>query len=257
MAFLSGFAIRSQSVFGMALISFAALIAASATPALADVIVLQSSAPSLASGQTIKGAGKIVVPSGKSAVLMLPNGSTKTVAGPFEGTADSLTKGLDRNAALIDSVTNFIKTGGATTSNVGATRGLGPARPQASASSGRPFSWREVPIEASGDVCIEKGAPLSLTRARSQGDQDITLVDMATAKRAIVSFKAGEVTAAWPAQIDPAGGGIAVLVPNATMQRIRLQQVENVPGESETVARLYAQRCVSQMQAYLKGLSGR
>ena len=224
--------------------------------ARADVIVIQSSAPSLKSGQTIKGNGKIIVPSGKSAVLMLPNGSTKTLSGPFEGTAASLTKGLNRNAALLDSVTNYIRTGGANTSNVGATRGIAPPQRQggAAAHSGS-FSWREVPVEASGDICVEKGAPITLTRGNTQASEDITIVDMKSAKRAVVSFASGVGVADWPADIDPANGGVAVLAPRQKMKRLRMHLIDKVPAADETVKVLYAQRCVSQMQAYLAGLT--
>lgn len=228
----------------------AGLVAAG--PAFADVMVLQSSAPALKAGATLKDDQKIAVPSGRTAVLMLPNGSTKTVTGPFEGLAGTFTKGLSRNSALWESVNEYVRTGGTSTNNVGATRGLTVARPQPTAGGG--FSWTKIPVSANGDVCVQKGAELALERAHAGGELTITMVDLKSAQRAVVRFPAGVRTAKWPAALEVGVRTYAVLSPGAPMKKIQLRMISELPQADNVLRVLHGQRCLGQVQRYISGL---
>ena len=171
------------------LVSFVAFSVAGSVAASADLIVLQSSAPGLKSGSSLSDSANINIPSGKSAVFVLPSGATKTVSGPYSGKASDFTKGQSTNAALLDAVKKYVSTGGADTSGVGAMRSAGPSRSRKRGG----FSWTEVPINANGDYCLAKGERLML--ARSPGDTralDVTLIDMQSSTRAKVSFERGK-----------------------------------------------------------------
>ncbi|MEM9028932.1 MAG: hypothetical protein AAGC70_11245 [Pseudomonadota bacterium] len=246
-----------RRAFTVSALASCACAAAAVSTAVADVIVLQSSAPSLKAGRTLKSVDAISVPSGNSVVLMLPNGATKTVTGPFQGKASAFTKGLSRNAALWDSVKKYVQTGGTTTSSVGATRGFAPPLQPRAADSGSAaaFSWRHIPISASGDVCVARGQSLLLTRERAAGPLKLTLVDFKSAKRTVINFAAGARTAPWPADVEPRAERYALMTPSRDMITIRLRLIAQLPDKDRALQVLHGERCMSQLHMVLRAFN--
>lgn len=78
---------RITNQFATIVFAFAALLAASAIPALADSEVLESDVTDYPVGTKIDDETRIVMPDeSKIRVLIVTTGSTKTLQGPYEGT---------------------------------------------------------------------------------------------------------------------------------------------------------------------------
>jgi len=163
-----------------------------------------------------------------------------------------LSQGERRDDALWQKVGELIKTGGSSAQKTGAVRGarsgdaVGPQRRF-------PFSWREIPIDTEGDVCVENGARLTLWRSAALLAGRITVVDTAGATRAEVRFAAGVNTAPWPAEITPKVGAFTFLVPERPTRQIRLRLIQPLPAADETLRLLNSQRCLMQLDAWLRG----
>ncbi len=225
--------------------------------ALANVMVLQSTAPGLKAGATLSPDQSIKIPSGKTAVLMLPNGATKTLSGPFDAKAQTLTQGLQRNAALWNSVKDYVRTGGSKSNKVGATRGLAPAAgPTLAGESGWSggFSWTRIPVTAKGDVCVHSGSEILFVRSQARAPLKVTMVEMQRSLRAVLSFEAGARVAAWPKTFQPGVKRYALLAPNQPMSQIQLRMIDQLPDDENILRVLFGQRCLAQVAAYVRGL---
>ena len=234
----------------LAIAAGAALAAGAVGHAQADVIVLKSSVPGLSAGRTLTDAETLEIPAGKSALLVLPSGATKTVNGPLSTKVASLTTGHSPNAALLDAVRKYVETGGTRTGAVGATRSAVPTL----AAAPKPFSWTEVPLSVAGDYCVDKGSPLALVRDVSSGDLDVTVIDLQNSIRARAHFPSGSKRARWPAEIEPTVGKYAFVIGGQPLRQIRLRPIDPLPGDEETLRVLFTQRCESQVEAYLQAL---
>jgi hypothetical protein len=248
--------LRSLALAGLA--TLAAWAAASA-PAASEILVLQSAVAGLKPGEEIKDGTRISVPSGQSVVVMLPSGKTRTLRGPFAATAGELSKGEVRDDAIWKQVGEMLRTGGTSEKSVGATRGIAAARPAAPAPAAappaQPFSWRNVPIDAEGDVCVEKGVGLALVRGSAASPLRLTLVDVAASQRAEVAFAAGAAQMPWPSTVPIKVGAFALLVPERPMRQVRLRILDPLPDAESTLRVLSQQRCQRQAESWLRGLA--
>ncbi|MBU2532444.1 MAG: hypothetical protein KKB37_06865 [Alphaproteobacteria bacterium] len=239
------------ATFQMALRAVALLAAFSvgASVAAAQVIIVKSSAKDLRAGTLLDAKAKVSIPQGAQAVFVLPSGATRTVSGPFEGTAAELTKGVKSNPDVFEAVKRYVRTGGTTAKGVGAMRSAVATsfmRPV-------PFSWRAIPVFTSGDVCIEKNARLSLVRAGTSRPETYTIVEMQSNRRVRVSFDAGESSAPWPLdlKIDPRST-YAVLAEDRPMRQLRMRVIDPLPQQEDTLQVLHGQRCEGQFRAYIR-----
>jgi len=226
-------------------------MAASSSTATAQVIVVQSTADGLKVGSTIGNDKTISIPTGKKAMFVLPSGSTRTVSGPFDGKAADLTKGVKANPSLLAAVKQYVKTGGANQRTMGALRSAAPA----AFSRSLPFSWHAVPASTNGDYCIERGAQLSVVRARAGRMQTVTIINLKTKQRSQTGFDANQKSIPWPDNIalDP-GATYAVLLQGSPMRRLRLRMIAPLPSREDTLQVLHGQRCQNQFRAYLAQL---
>lgn len=229
----------------------AAFVAMGAHAAQAEVIVVGSSAPQLKSGQILSNTARISIPGGASIVVVLPSGATRTINGPFEGKASELTRGVRTDTALFDAVKKYVRTGGSDKGMVGAMRS---AAPQAASAHLERFSWREIPVNAQGDICVEKGAQLTLIRSRAGKAQSVTVVNMNSNNRAKVYFAATATSVPWPSELAPESGSFAFLSAQRSMRQIRLRLITPLPTPAETLRVLHGQRCRLQFQAYLASI---
>ena len=250
--FLSGTAKQTtgarKAFMGLAASVFA--MALGTTAASAQVIVVQSTAPGLNAGKLLTDDAKVTIPKGAKAIFVLPSGATRTVAGPFKGRAKDLTKGVKANPGVFDAVRRYVETGGSNQRNVGAVRS---AVPVTARGKPLPFSWSAIPVTASGDYCVKKGAAVSLIRARVADQRAITIIDMASRRRARVAFKAGADSVAWPDDltINP-GVTYAMLTDGRPARQLRMRTISPLPTREDTLQVLHGQRCQSQFRAFIR-----
>lgn len=231
-----------------ALAAAAALVAAS-LPAAADLIVLGGKGSSYQPGTVLSDSQSIDLPAGARLQVMLPSGATQTLSGPLKSAVKDITKGEKVDQGLWDRVGSLVK-GGGSERPTGATRSAtgGAEKPL-------PFSWSEVPIDATGDICVEKGAKLSLVRGTTSKQLDITVVEKAAAARAKAIFAEGAGKAAWPSELEPKVGSYLLLVPDRPMREVTLRILSPLPGRAEALRVLHSQRCETQLKALVREIA--
>lgn len=69
----------------LAMMALMALMAASKAAAAGDVVILESTAPQVAVGDVIDEAHPVVIPAGASVSMIMSDGETRLVEGPYEG----------------------------------------------------------------------------------------------------------------------------------------------------------------------------
>ncbi len=220
----------------------------------AQVIVVQSKVKGLQAGKLLDEASNVRIPKGQSVLFVLPSGATRAVSGPFNGRAADLTKGVKSNPGVFDAVKRYVKSGGANRRNVGALRSAAPAF---ALGKRIPFSWTKVPLTASGDYCLKKGANVVLVRSRPAREQVVTIVDMRSQRRAQVTFPAGKDSVAWPEEIPvDAGSTYALLRVKQPMRKLRIRMISPLPRTEHTLQVLHSQRCSNQFRAYIREIQG-
>lgn len=242
---------RSRVHALLASVTIIMAVAATSMAAVAQVIVVQSTAKNLKSGTAISNTETVNIPAGKQAVFVLPSGATRTVTGPFNGKAAELTKGVKANPGVFDAVKQYVVTGGASKKTVGAMRSAMPT--PTAMSGGLPFSWRTVPVTTSGDHCIEKNADIQLVRQHTGREQTVTIVDMKSQRRVAVVFAAGAKSAPWPddLEVDPKAT-YAVLMKDWPVRKLRMRLITPLPAREDTLQVLHGQRCASQFRAFIR-----
>lgn len=247
---------KHPSISAAIVLAGSMVLGAIAGPASADVIVIGSNAPGLKAGTVLADGSTLEVPQGAEVTIMLPSGRTTRIAGPQKRPVAELAKGERVDKSIWDSVADYVrKQGQADERRIGAVRSIAP--PSSAASTGKAaFSWRQIPIDSDGDVCIEKGAAIEIARRGAGKETRVTVVDMQRHKRAEARFAIGSTTVAWPAEIEPRVGGYSLVVENAPMRQFRLRLVSPLPSAEETLRVLHGQRCQRQIEAWLKGVMG-
>lgn len=232
------------------------------SPVRAEVIVISSSSSALKAGALLSDSTTIDLPQGARARVMLPSGRTQELSGPTRIKVSSLGQGEKINESLWNDVKRLVaRHKSADESVVGAVRSVAPGKDGKSARGGSTgaagaaprFSWRHVPIDKGGDVCIEKGATIELQRAKSGAPVTVTVVEMRGRKRATSEFAAGSATAPWPAELRSDVGIYMVSVPQGELREIRLRPIAPLPHADETLRVLHSQRCLVQVEAWLAG----
>jgi hypothetical protein len=241
---------RPSNLRGVLAVIATVLLAATAN---AQVIVVKSTSKSLKAGTLLENNAKVSIPAGSSAVVVLPSGAMRTISGPFDGTASQLTKGSKANPDVFAAVKRYVVTGGSNSKSVGAVRSMAPA----SFSKPMPFSWRAIPINTSGDFCVEKGANISLIRSFTSRALTATIVDMKSRRRVQITFEQGVDNAPWPDEldIDPrvtytvliGGGGLPP-------RNLRLRLIKPLPAREDTLQVLHGQRCQAQFRTFIQEL---
>jgi len=237
--------------FRWALMLMAGLIAGalSATPAAAQVYVMESTVATIRVGSALDPRAAISIPAGSHIRAVLPSGKTQTIKGPYEGSVADLAKGQPVNEGVLAWIKDVLRTGGATQSTTGATRSIArpPAKPRAA------FSWSAVPV-ANGTVCVEKGASLTLTRMASASTERISMIDGANGNQAELQWEAGSDTTAWPANLTPRNDGIYdVLSAGNPRRQITLRVLDRLPTEDNLLIELNRLGCSSQFEAWVRG----
>lgn len=242
----------------MALAAVAASLLAGT--ARADVIVLSSTAPGVKSGGVLGDGATIDIPSGAMVRVMLPSGRTQEIKGPVKSKVADLSQGEARNEGLWNDVLNVVsRQKRADESVVGAVRSAAPpsgTRSGNALASQKPgFSWRMVPIDPGGDVCIEKGAALELLRGKPGKPLSVAIVNRQNQARGEATFAVGAATAAWPASVGSDVGIYQIAFPDGPARTIRLRPITPLPAADDTLRVLHGQRCLAQVEAWLSGVA--
>jgi len=171
-----------------------------------------------------------------------------------------ISRGEARNEGLWNDVVNAMaRQKRADESVVGAVRSVAPSGTRGAApapAEAKPsFSWRMVPIDAGGDVCIEKGVALDLLRSKPGKPLTVIVVNRQDQRRGEASFAVGSATAKWPASVGADVGMYAVSFPDQPVRTIRLRPIAPLPAADETLRVLHSQRCLAQIEAWLAGIA--
>lgn len=95
---------------------FSVLVAFGSTADAADVVVLDSTAPSIGAGDVLPEETQVEIPSGATVTLIMSNGETRLVGGPYQG---AIGETFAANSGALEALT---------TSRGGDTKVLGAVR---------------------------------------------------------------------------------------------------------------------------------
>jgi hypothetical protein len=273
-----------KAVLFVSAFAVAAGAGVSVSPAMADAVVIGSKAPALRVGATLADDTVLDVPAGQSVTLLMSDNRTRTINGPFKQPVASFSKGKPSDDTLWQTVTQSLSKAGPKKKSAVALRdsagGSGRPGPRAFASRPSPspgavatappspvlgaaaptlqplpFSWKQIPIDAEGDVCVEKGNVLALVRPGTGPAQAATVIDVRAGARAQVMFAAGSSSTAWPASIVAKTGPYALQLPQNQPKKFRLRVIDPLPPADETLRLLHSQKCQLQIEAWLRGVA--
>lgn len=261
-------------LIGLAVALACGVITGPITEARADALVIASKA-AIRVGSTLPDDKVLELQSGQSVTVLLTDGRTRTIEGPFSAPVASFSKGRPADEALWTSVVASLRRAAPSkrTGNVHARkRETGGSYPSGARSYARApsspapapaavseraavFSWKQIPIDAEGDYCIGKGSGLVLARLVDKEMQPATVIDVRAGARAQVIFAAGNTTAVWPATIVVKTGPYALQLPEKPPRQVRLRVIDPLPQADETLRLLHSQRCQAQIDAWLRGVA--
>jgi len=280
--FVAGGGMFRTVLTGVAAVAVAwGVLIAPVSPVRADALVIASKAGGLRAGSVLDDAHVLDLEAGQSVTLLLVDGRTRAIVGPFSEPIASFSKGRPSDETFWQTVVSSLprptarkraarrKTAEAPARRYGSGRpethryAKAPAPPRSVAPAGAverlpagmSFSWKQVPIDAEGDYCIQKGDGLVLARVSAAAAQPATVIDVRAGARAQVIFTAGNATTAWPAAIAVKTGPYALQLPQETPRQIRLRVIDPLPQADETLRLLHSQRCQSQIEAWLRGVA--
>jgi len=214
----------------------AALLAATAMPAAANVLVVRSTGPSAAAyppGRSLPDNARLTLRAG-DAVIVLGAGGTRAFRGPG-----------------VFSPSAAVQVGGPNLANgqrarIGAVRGAGIV-PHS------PTIWH-VDVTQSGTFCLSSASHVMLWRPDSSGPGTMTITGAGGAPRN-VRWAAGQATAAWPATIPIANGSSFSIAQSgvAVPTQVTFRMLTREPADLEGVASaLIANGCQGQLDVLVE-----
>jgi hypothetical protein len=232
-------------------IAFAAAMALSQA-ALADILIVSSSAPGLTPGMQLDDTAKLEIPSGAKVRVLLPSGATLQITGAASRTVRDITKGEPMVETVWAKARELFATGGVDQSRVGATRSFRPAPAPAAISN---FAWSVIGADASGNVCVERGARIVLERPAGGRAADLTLIDTAKNAKAVVSFGSEAPRSEWPASLTPsADTTYQITAAGVPVRQIKLRFIEKGgTSDASALRSLLDNDCRAQAKAWAKG----
>lgn len=216
-----------------------------AQPVLADIIVLESDIAGLEPGQAYGDSTAISLAEGQTLSVMLPSGETRNLKGPAELKVADLTNGVPIDKSVWETVTGILQRGGASDEEAGAVRGFG-------SDMSSEFSWSVIPAFASGSLCVDQNAALSIARPPLGDVETMTIADADGAKVPVRWPSDGE-TVAWPIQLPPIADKTYIfMVPSLPATEVTLRfMVPPLPDESRLIPSLVKLGCTFQVESWL------
>ena len=277
---------RTPFLFVTTLLLGCGLLYGAPAPAQADALVMASKVPGVRIGATLADDAVLHIPAGGAVTLLLVDGRTRTVNGPFQQTVGTFSKGRPSDDTLWRTVVASLPkpqrprigaarsptppaaayrpsprdpVGSGQTAarsfqpNASRENSVGGSAVGSAMSTGMAFSWARIPVTAEGDYCVQKGA--SLMVVRSDSTQTATLVDVRAGAQAQIIFASGLTEAPWPRAIAARTGPYALRLPGSAPKQFRLRVIEPLPQADETLRLLHSQKCQSQVEAWVRGVA--
>ena len=228
-----------------------ALVAGVTAAGAEEIVIIESSAPDVEAGAILDSADVVNVPAGTSIVIVEPDGSTRTIEGPFQAALGAAGEGGDAGGGLIANLGKLVSEREESRQVLGAIR----AAPGQVAES-----VYVVDVGRSGDVCIADGASVRLWRpATMAAETEMTLTDAAAGGSATVLWLEGAQTLDWPSALPPADGArYAVrldIAPRPAEVRLRFipDDVVSDAARAAWMADAGCRRQAGQLLAHLTG----
>jgi hypothetical protein len=238
---------RSTLLAGAAALATVVLVLAAATPADADLYVLESTAATVGAGTHLASDQNISLPAGSYIRAVLPSGKTQTIKGPFNGTAADFDKG-PQNEGVLAWLRGMLATGGSKEITPGATRGIRREPPAASA-----FSWSAVPATADATVCLIKGAKVELVRPVASRAERVGIIDAASGARGEAQWEAGSAATPWPAALPArADATYYLLIADRPQRQLTLRLLDATPADEDVLVALQRLGCRPQFEAWVR-----
>ena len=228
------------TALGLALLPIASAVAA-------QFVVIDSTSPNFLTGAIIDGAKPVSIAEGKRVTLVLEDGNTRTIRGPFNGALEDKQEARAKNSRMIQTLAKFIKSDQSRT--IGAV-----VRGETTAALEEPFL---LPIGVGGRFCVRHG---SVTLWRPNASEAQTLIVKEFGGQADVMripWPAGDDQIAWPARLPPQDGKTYVL---GLRGGARARQIHVVllnggaPTTAHEIARLADHKCFRQARSLLQTL---
>lgn len=191
-----------------------------------EIVVIESTAPGLEAGAFLDPGEAVSVPAGASIVIVEPDGSTRTVDGPFEGPLGAAAAPDSGSGGLMANLGKLVSEREEEKQVLGAIR----AAPGQVAEA-----VYVVDVGRSGDVCVPEGAAIRLWRPALMAAESETVLT-GSFEPVTALWLEGEQFLDWPAALPAEDGGRyairLAIAPRPAEVRLRF-----VPASLETDAR--------------------
>ena len=205
-----------------------------------DLVVVNSTVPSLKPGQMVTSDAPIDVPAGASVTLVSESGKILTLNGPHSG-PPGMDGGGGGDANLLSSLSGLLSASGKETASLGTMRAVSPPLP--------PDDPWVINIGRSGDHCVPKGGPATLWRAKSAKVASLSLKNLTDKSKSKADWPAGASSLHWPAAMIIADGAmyLARIKGSRTASKLVLHLVPgNLPTDAHRAAWMAGMGCVKQ-----------
>jgi hypothetical protein len=226
-----------------------AIVASLGAAEAAEVVVLESTSPRYAAGQTVEAAQPVMLADGETLTIATEDGRLARIVGPYNGPpiGSEADESVARRALAQLLATDRPEVGG-----IGGVRGDAPSE---SLTDTRPDTWF-VHAERSGDQCALQGKNVQLWRenagAAAAMEIRVSLDDTAAQAR----WNAGAHDTAWPDSVALTDGTIYLLRGEGAVRSVPMRLHLLPPGLGTpglaAVAWLAARGCTEQARLALR-----
>lgn len=223
-------------------IAIAAVLAVSASAAVANVLVVRSSGPSAKAypaGRSLAPTAQVTLRAGDTLVVLDGRG-TRTLRGPGTFAAGAAAQVGPRSALAVNN--------GGRVGRIGATRGT----PTAMRS---PSIWH-VDVAQSATVCVADPRNVVLWRSNATRTVNLAIAPAGNASSArTVAWTAGQTTLAWPTDLSVANDAEYRLTVEgvAVPTRLKFRVLPNAPAGIDAQAQAFIQNgCQAQLDVLIE-----
>lgn len=213
----------------------------------AEMVVIESTAPELAPGQTIDGAEPLKIPAGAMVVLIAEDGQHVRLKGPYSGVPDA--RSTSGGSSLLGSLSRLL---------------TGPSKGSASLAVMRTPKPKDLPepwlinVERTGDHCVKQSAAKVLWRQRASRFETLTLKALPEGSKASVPWHRGESRTAWPDELPLAHEAqyLARLSGSMAARKLTMHMApKDLPTAAHYAAWMADRGCSAQAKAMLSSLA--
>jgi hypothetical protein len=218
-----------------------------ASAVAAQFVVIDSTSPDLPAGAIVEGTRLVSIAEGERVTLVLEDGNTRTIRGPFNGALEDKQEARPKNSGMIQTLAKFIGSDHVR-SKPAVVRG------ETTAALDEPFL---LPIDVGGRFCVRHGS-VTLWRTDALEAQILIVKEFGGQADVMrIPWPAGDNQIAWPDQLPPQDGKTYVLGlrGGARARQIHVVLLEGgVPTTAHEIARLADHECFRQARSMLQTL---